>query len=327
MLDVQDFRQKRNEDYWKFIAHHKIANIQTADTVAKFYCKNMDIVDFSDVDNIYTVIIDGRVINKEEKVLSTVKMLVDGSLKANNSSANYEVSERSNFVDISAPMPTKNRKYSECKLWLNVKHEYYPIFVQEIMNHLANTSDTNPTSFKICTTADRNDYISIYTDYANAGPLISFLKDLKQKHPNLFEPRVKDNPLIAKVDDVVSYADVGHDVSYPKTIATLLSRINLRKGEVLKTHPDLRELKTKKVLLEEMIKDAKELITSPDANKTYLICASNLTSIRSSQGIPYKELAVGEIEKEIKIIQSHIHNVDIEVEKIKQQMQEAECSL
>ena len=327
MEDIKDFRQKRNEDYWKFIACHKITNVQSVDTVAKYFCENIDSVDFSDPNNVYAALIDNVFIKKEETALENVKMLVEGSLKANNSSANYEVSERSSFVDISSPIQTRNKKYSECKLWLNVKHEYYPIFTQEIMNYLAQTSDTDPTDFKICTTADRNDYISIYTDYANAGSIIDMLKTLKVKNPNLFEPRVKDNPLIAKVDDVVSYADVGHCVSYPATIAKILNRINLRRGEILRVPAELRVLKTKKTLLEIMMEDANELRSSPEAGKTYLICPTNLSSIRSSQGIPYKDLTEKEIEKEIQIIQSQIEQIVAQAKKISDNLKQEEFTV
>lgn len=322
MPGTQDYRQIRNQDYWNFIAHHKITNVQSADSVAEYFCSNIKSKDFSNPTLIYEDLVGGILIDEDETALDNVTMLVNGALKANNSSAEYLVSRRSNFVDISAAATPKDKVYSVCKLWLNVKHEYYPILVQEIMNHLAKTPNTNPTDFKISTSADRNDYISIYTDYANAGPLIASLKQLKEKYPNLFEPRAKENPLIAQVDDVVSYADVGHDVSYPKTIAVLLSRINLRKDEIMKTRPELRQLKAKKILLETILEDACELKSSPNVNKTYLICPSNLSSIRSSQGIPYRDLTDVEIDKEIEIIQSQIAQVNMQARKISDKLKQ-----
>ena len=316
MPSIQEYRWQKNQDYFKFVSGHNFSNVQTADTVAKYFCDNFESMDFSNPNVTYANLVGWSPASKEADTLNNVTTLVQKVLEANNSSVKYVVSEREHFVDISAPENAKDSIYSECKLWLNVKHQLYPIFVQAIMNYLAQNSEDKSTSFKICTDADRNDCVSIYTDYANAGPLIDAIKQLKETSPTLFEPDAKDNPLIAQVDDVVSYADVGWDVSYPQTLALLLSRMNLCKDEISKTRPELRQLKAKKVLLETMVADARELQTSYDHKKTYLLCPENLSSVRSSGGIPYKDLTYWEIDKEIDHINDCIHQVNVQARKV-----------
>ena len=102
----------------------------------------------------------------------------------------------------------------------------------------------------------------------------------------------------------------------------MLSRINLRKDEIMKTRPELRQLKAKKILLETILEDARELKSKPNVNKTYLICPGNLSSIRSSQGIPYQDLTADEIENEIERIQAQISQVNMQARKISEDLEQ-----
>ena len=319
MPSLEEARRSRNQDYNNFIASENITNIQSADTIADFFYNNMDSMDFSSPNTIYGNLISAQGIVKDEGMLNNVQSIVQGALNACGNNMPYVVTERENLIDISSPNRVKDCIYSSCKLWLNVKYENYPFLAQQIMMYIARPDSVNsadPTQFRICSTAERNDIISINTDYAHAGKLIKVLKQLKKVYPNLFYSNVASNPLISTIDDVVSYADVQYNMSYPKSIANLLARINNRRDEILATKPKLMKLKIKKILLEIMIEDAMELKTNQNFNKAYLINPANMSSVRSSKGIPCQDLTAQEIDEEIQNIQANISEVNEQANKI-----------
>jgi len=319
MPSIQEIRLLRSQPYIEFVTSHTFSNIQTVDTLAAYYYENMDKMAFANPNHVYAKLVDGKFIDQDPNILNTVQNIVSNTQQTYQCNSTYSVSQRDHFVDISTSVNIKDSTYSSCKLWLNIKHENYPFFTQEIMKHLAasskNADTPNPTQFKICSDAERNDSISIYTDYEHAGPLIQMLSQLKRAYPGLFTPAVQNNPLICTVDNVVSFADVQHNVSYPKKMANLLCRVEARKEEILASDPKLRRLKTKKVLLETMLEDAQQLKYNPDYSKTYFINPLNLSSTRSSKGLPYQDLGADEIEEEIQNIQKCIAEVNAEAKK------------
>lgn len=225
----------------------RITGVPTIDDVVDVYLKNKDFVDFSnheeggyaflvDMEKDYNPPMGGwydgiYYFDEEELAKNFPKGYITMPPVDNNNFILFESEE--------------SRKYSyyqdQCKLWLNVKLEN----CYDIALELANFMDKNheimsidgseaKTCYKISTCLKRNDAVTVYTNYNEIDSIIDFLNNLKQRRPKLFETDRKANPLISKIDDFISYADITHFMSCPSLVAENLQYVDKFKSEIEK---------------------------------------------------------------------------------------------
>ncbi len=222
-------------NYNRFINKYKsrISDIPSLDAVAKQYVVNRKDFNFYDDKVAYAFMTSLAEVPDEtfEFPSATIRKTLpkDGAI--------YTDYSNHSFVQFNNKHKVRTPNEEQCKLWVNTSLGHVgevALLLAEFINKSYEKSTTKnknlTTFFKTTYNKQRNDTITIYTTYKEADAIVSFLVKLKQEHEELFDAEVLANPLVMKIDEFISYADVAHCVSFPLSIADMFVYVNEHKG-------------------------------------------------------------------------------------------------
>ncbi|MCQ2564883.1 MAG: hypothetical protein MJ152_03420 [Clostridia bacterium] len=204
--------------YNKFINKYKnrITDIPSLDAVAKYYFVNKQDYDFA---------------NWHEGYVSMTNLEEDknfeypcGDIYENLPRKDVIFTDYTNkhFVQFNNRNTRRMPVEEQCKLWVNTSLEnvgevalLLAKFIDESDKTKHGKSKNLMTFFKTTYTTRRNDAITIYTNYKEADRIVEFLVEL--------------NPLVMKIDEFISYADLPHSESFPETISAYMEYVAMNK--------------------------------------------------------------------------------------------------
>lgn len=293
----------------------KITNIPTIDDIVDFYLQNKEKIDFSDQYAVYDFLSSIKELEPEDpNFIDIFKTCTDLNKKISQENVTrIKALQREYFIRFKH---SRNEEWSDnelfdykLKLWVNTKIEN----VQELAIELAKFLDLQDkekdecgTSFKISANLRRNDTVTIYTNYKLAEGVINFLTDLREKKPHLFTTESKPNPFVMKINDFISYADIGHNKSFPMEISNIYRYVEHHKSANFEDMCEKqRKIEVKSIILEHMIY---QLQNSKDDDA--LINPKNMASCRTPDGYSNRKITEEDRELYIKKLQEMKNNVD-----------------
>ena len=205
-----------------FYKNNKITNIPTIDDFVNFFVENMGNIDFSDEEKVYTYLSDVKHVNSDENIL--YKNLITPMTPLHKEIWRLDCKFSSPWFLVKSENHINRPIYETAKFWLNVKFENQEALVIKFSQFLQE-HPTYYTHFKFSIDYDRNDAIAIYSCYDEAQEVVDFFTKLKQEKPELFTTNSRSNPFIMRVNDVLSFGDMGAPHSYPEKAAKLFSYI------------------------------------------------------------------------------------------------------
>ena len=116
-----------------------------------------------------------------------------------------------------------SREVTECRLYVNIKAEYVPHFINKLFPEAVKAGET--LYFKYAYDAPHNDKLIVYTTFAKAEKVINILNKIIKENYNYVEG-MTNNILWAKVNDHIGFGSepVDKSQSYTSNLSNLVVR-------------------------------------------------------------------------------------------------------